>query len=159
MSMIIRTSGYVEKHFGFPKISHKEEPKTIPSEDTENIKEIKMGSKVRYKTDEDNELNLIAIHHEVSELFDSWICVNPICYSKTGTCTLYNCFTDELKLGWSKSIPERVHIEHAIAAITTGKVFPKVFETEKEAEQFKERRPDPSHWKVVSREVTYGEWK
>jgi hypothetical protein len=49
--------------------------------------------------------------------------------------------------------------EYAIAAVTTNKVFPKVFITEEEAEQFKERRLDPSHWKVVSREVTYGEWK
>ena len=48
--------------------------------------------------------------------------------------------------------------EYAIAAVTTDKVFPKVFITEDEAEQFKERRPDPSHWKLVSREVTYGEW-
>lgn len=49
--------------------------------------------------------------------------------------------------------------EYAIAAVTTNKIFPKVFLTEEEAEQFKERRPDPSHWKVVSRDVTYGEWK
>lgn len=50
-------------------------------------------------------------------------------------------------------------IEYAIAAVTTDKVYPKVFTTETEAEQFRERRPDPSHWKVVSREVTYSEWK
>lgn len=49
--------------------------------------------------------------------------------------------------------------EYAIAAVTTDKVFPKVFITEKEANDFREGRPDPSHWKLVSREVTYGEWK
>ena len=50
-------------------------------------------------------------------------------------------------------------IEYAIAAVTTDKVFPKVFITEEEADKFKSYRPDPSHWKVVSREVTYSEWK
>lgn len=49
--------------------------------------------------------------------------------------------------------------QHAIAAVTTGKVFPVVFVTEEEAKQFKDKRPDPTHWKLVSREVTYGEWK
>ena len=49
--------------------------------------------------------------------------------------------------------------EYAIAAVTTDKVVPMFFMTEEEAERFKERRPDPSHWKLVSREVTYGEWK
>ena len=65
-----------------------------------NISEIQMGTKVRYKTEDGNELNLIAIQHEKSKLFDTWICVNPNCESKIGKCTLYNCFTDELELGW-----------------------------------------------------------
>lgn len=50
-------------------------------------------------------------------------------------------------------------IEYAIAAVTTDKVFPKVFMTEEEAKKFKSYRPNPSHWKVVSREVTYSEWQ
>lgn len=62
--------------------------------------EIQIGTKVRYKTDDGNILNLIAIQHEKSKLFDTWICVNPNCTSKTGKCTLYNCFTEDLELGW-----------------------------------------------------------
>ena len=50
-------------------------------------------------------------------------------------------------------------IEYAIALVINDKVVPKVFTTEEEAELFRERRPDPSHWKVVRREVTYGEWQ
>lgn len=49
--------------------------------------------------------------------------------------------------------------EYAIAAVTTDKVFPVIFTTEADAERFRKRRNDPSHWKVVSREITYGEWK
>lgn len=49
--------------------------------------------------------------------------------------------------------------EYAIAAVTSNKVVPKVFITEEEAEQFREQRPDPSHWRIVSREVTYSQWK
>ena len=65
--------------------------------------EIKVGSKVRFKTSEDVELDLIAIEHQPSEIYDTWLCVNPFCYAKTGECTLYNCFTEDLKLGWNKS--------------------------------------------------------
>lgn len=50
-------------------------------------------------------------------------------------------------------------IEFAIAAIGSGKAFPRVFETEDEAEQFRLKRSEPSKWKVVMREVTYSEWK
>ena len=48
--------------------------------------------------------------------------------------------------------------EYAVAAISTGKVFPKIFRTKEGAEGFRAMRSDPSHWKLVSREVTYGEW-
>ena len=61
---------------------------------------IKVGTKVRYKTDYDIELNLIAIKHQPSDLFDMWLCVNPNCESKKGECTLYNCITTDLELGW-----------------------------------------------------------
>lgn len=60
-------------------------------------------------------------------------------------------YTDKLFVG--------TKIEYAVAAVTTDKIFPKVFLTEDEANRFKDCRPDPSHWKLVSREVTYGEWK
>lgn len=50
-------------------------------------------------------------------------------------------------------------IEYAIMAVTTGKVFPKTFDTPKEAQQFRDKRPDPSHWKVVHRTITYSDWK
>ena len=65
---------------------------------------IKIGTKVQFKTDEGNILNLIAVKHEQSELFDTWLCVDPCGHSKSGECTLYNCFTDELKLGWTSSV-------------------------------------------------------
>lgn len=66
--------------------------------------EIKLGTKVQYKTDDDTILNLIAVKHEKSELFDTWLCIDPCGHSKNGECTLYNCFTDELKLGWSSRV-------------------------------------------------------
>jgi len=49
--------------------------------------------------------------------------------------------------------------EFAIAAVATNKVFPKQFATHEEAEAYRLKRPDPTHWKVVSREITYGDWK
>lgn len=49
--------------------------------------------------------------------------------------------------------------EYAIASATTNTVFPKVLKTLEEAEDYRSKRPDPSHWKIVSREVTYSEWK
>lgn len=63
--------------------------------------EIQIGTKVRYKTDMGTELNLIAIQHEKSQLFDTWLCVHPFCHSKTGRCALYTCFVEDLKLGWN----------------------------------------------------------
>lgn len=50
-------------------------------------------------------------------------------------------------------------IEYALASVSTGKVFPQVFMTGEEAEKIKSYRPDPNHWKVVTREVSYSEWK
>ena len=49
--------------------------------------------------------------------------------------------------------------QFAIAAVTTGRVFPKIWETYDEAEQYRMRRQNPENWKVVCREITYGEWK
>lgn len=66
--------------------------------------EIKVGTKVQYKTDDGIILNLIAVKHEKTKLFDMWTCVDPCGHSKNGECTLYNCFTDELKLGWNSRI-------------------------------------------------------
>lgn len=74
--------------------------KTYERKDTK----IKMGTKVQFKTDEGNILNLIAVKHEKYELFDTWLCVNPCGHSKSGECTLYNCFTDELTLGWTSRV-------------------------------------------------------
>lgn len=64
---------------------------------------------------------------------------------------MYKEYTDKLFVG--------TKTEYAVAAVATDKIFPKIFITEDEAKQFQEHRPDPSHWKIVSREVTYGEWK
>ena len=65
---------------------------------------IKIGTKVQFMTEDGNILNLIAVKHEQSELFDTWLCIDPCGHSKSGECTLYNCFTDELKLGWTSRI-------------------------------------------------------
>ena len=61
---------------------------------------IKIGTKVRYKTDQGNTLNLIAIQQGDNPLFNTWLCVNPNSTSKTGECTLFNCFIEDLQLGW-----------------------------------------------------------
>ena len=65
---------------------------------------IKIGTKVQFKTEDGNILNLIAVKHERSELFDIWLCIDPCGHSKSGECTLYNCFTDELILGWNSRV-------------------------------------------------------
>lgn len=65
---------------------------------------IKIGTKVQFMTEDGNILNLIAVKHEQSELFDIWLCIDPCGHSKSGECVLYNCFTDELKLGWTSRI-------------------------------------------------------
>lgn len=49
--------------------------------------------------------------------------------------------------------------EYAVAAVTTGKIFPAVFTSEEKAKQFKEERGNPSNWKIVSRKVIYNEWE
>lgn len=66
--------------------------------------QIKLGTKVQYKTEDGTFLNLIAVKHEKSELADMWLCINPCGHSKDGECTLYNCFTDELNLGWDSRV-------------------------------------------------------
>lgn len=53
--------------------------KTYERKDTK----IKMGTKVQFKTDEGNILNLIAVKHEQSELFDTWLCVDRVDTVKT----------------------------------------------------------------------------
>lgn len=54
---------------------------------------------------------------------------------------------------------EERKIEFAIATIGTTKVVPKIFQLETEAEKFRLQRHNPSNWKVVKREVIYGEWQ
>lgn len=50
-------------------------------------------------------------------------------------------------------------IEFAIATIGKNKVVPKIFQSEEEAEKYRLQRHNPSNWKVVKREVIYGEWQ
>ena len=50
-------------------------------------------------------------------------------------------------------------IEYGLMVVNTGKVFPKSFITKDDAEKYRSRSVDPEHWKVVSREVIYSEWK
>lgn len=49
--------------------------------------------------------------------------------------------------------------QYAIAGVTTGHVFPKTFDSEQEAVDYKKKRPEPDHWKIVKREVTYTNWE
>lgn len=72
--------------------------------------DIKIGSKVQFKTEDGFILNLIAIEHHPSDIYDTWLCVDPCCYSKHGACTLYNCFTDDLTLGWNSRIRNENHV-------------------------------------------------
>lgn len=48
-------------------------------------------------------------------------------------------------------------MEFAIAVVTTGKVFPKIFKSKEDAEQFRLERADPDHWKIVSRTIVIDE--
>ena len=66
--------------------------------------EIKLGTRVQFQTEDGNVLNLIAIEHQPSNIYDTWLCIDPCGHSKSGECTLYNCFTDELKLGWNSRV-------------------------------------------------------
>lgn len=49
--------------------------------------------------------------------------------------------------------------EYAIVSITTGHVFPKTFNGEQKAIDYKNSRPEPEHWKVVKREITFTDWE
>ena len=48
--------------------------------------------------------------------------------------------------------------EYSLAVVSTGKVIPKIFPTEQEAEEYRAQRSDPEHWKVVRRAVIYKGW-
>lgn len=49
--------------------------------------------------------------------------------------------------------------EYAVRAVTTKKVFPKVFKTKDDAEKNRQKHADPEHWEIVKRNVLYGEWE
>ena len=49
--------------------------------------------------------------------------------------------------------------EYTIACITTGHVFPKTFNSEQKAIDYKNSRLEPDHWKVVKREITFTDWE
>ena len=50
-------------------------------------------------------------------------------------------------------------IEFAIAAVSTGKIFPRIFSNEKDAENFRRERADPNNWKIVSRTLWQSDWE
>lgn len=50
-------------------------------------------------------------------------------------------------------------LEYALMAVTTKKVFPRVYSTKEEAEKNRMKHAEPDHWEIVAREVTYGNWK
>lgn len=49
--------------------------------------------------------------------------------------------------------------DYALMSATTNNVFPQRFNSAEEAEKRRLETPDPSHWKIVSREISYGEWE
>jgi len=63
--------------------------------------EISVGTKVRFKVDDNTTINLITIEHCKSKLFDTWICVDPNSGNGNPVCQRYNCFTDDLEIGWA----------------------------------------------------------
>ena len=60
-----------------------------------------------------------------------------------------------------KNVMENKEIQYSLASVRTGNVLPAKFKfpSETEANDYRERRPNPNQWKVVKREVTYGEWE
>ena len=52
-----------------------------------------------------------------------------------------------------------LQMQYAIAAVSTGKIFPRIFKTETEAEEYISHRTDPNKWRVVCRDVVCGEWR
>ena len=50
-------------------------------------------------------------------------------------------------------------IEYGIASVTTGKVLSKTFKSRHEVEEFCANRSNPDHWKILYREIEYGDWK
>lgn len=62
---------------------------------------IKVGTKVHYDNDEGTKVNLIAIQKDTStKEFSVWLCVNPSKEIEKDRCALYNCFEDDLEIGW-----------------------------------------------------------
>ena len=119
------------------------ETKKVYEKDTK----IKMGTKVQFKTEDGDILNLIAIKHESSELFDTWLCIDPCGHSKSGECTLYNCFTDELKLGWVSRVRSENKVLDELVSKMKKEYFHRVgtqfdnaiLEMEKLAERLKQK--------------------
>ena len=58
---------------------------------------IEPGCKVHY-VEKGERRNLIAVHHEVSELSDFWICVDPKS-GRNGVCNIYYCTVKDLGMG------------------------------------------------------------
>lgn len=62
--------------------------------------DIQVGTKVRIVNADDSIVNLIAIEKHKSSKLEMWTCVCPEAEIKPGQCLLYNCFVEDLKLGW-----------------------------------------------------------
>lgn len=56
-------------------------------------------------------------------------------------------------------VEEETVVEFSIASISTGKVVPRVFKTESEAEEYRAERSDPEKWKMVGRKIIYSPWE
>lgn len=56
-------------------------------------------------------------------------------------------------------VEEETVVEFSIASISTGKVVPRVFKTESEAEEYRAERSDPEKWKIVGRKIIYSPWE
>lgn len=61
---------------------------------------IKVGTKVNYVDEVGQRLNLIAIQNTSTELFKTWLCVDPNREMEKGRCSLHDCFEEDLEIGW-----------------------------------------------------------
>lgn len=109
--------------------------------------EIKVGTRVSYKTEDGTILNLIAITRQRSYAgdCDMWTCVNPCGHAKEGACTLYNCWIDELEIGWTSRVRKEEKVLDELVSKMKGGYLHRVgtqfdnaiYEMEKIAERMK----------------------
>lgn len=63
---------------------------------------IRIGTKVRYRTDQGNVLKLIVIKKVDNPLYDAYLCLEPnnVIAITNGIVPCLECFAEDLQLGW-----------------------------------------------------------